>query len=215
MSSVDDIECLGYTSGILGVISLPGILEPHLMVIRESVPVGAIYPPHIVYKIKGICMLSNDEPDQCLSLCFKHKGKVEPEMATKNRLFDRSQLVNKTWSAVKMASNTIKTTTQQAAALATNQMRAKRPVINQRKIEKQILDEIHKIFDDSDSFYYCPNADFTNNLQRRDNLEPDDRFFWNKHMLKDIIELNVSKLFLFCFLYLSIKKSINFCQIIG
>lgn len=186
MSSVDDIECLGYTSGILGVISLPGILDPHLMIIKESVPVGAIYPPHIVYKIKGICMLSNDDPDQCLSPCLKHKGKVDSGMIAKNRLFDRSQLVNKTWSA-------IKTTTQQAAALATSQIRTKRPVKNQRKIEKQILDEIHKIFDDSDSFYYCPNADFTNNLQRRNNLEPDDRFFWNKNMLKDIIELNVSK----------------------
>lgn len=200
LSSVDDIECLGYTSGILGVIALPGILDPHLMVIRESVPVGVIYQPHIVYKIKGICMLSNEEPDQCLSPCFKHKGKVEPGMATKNRLFDSSQLVNKTWSAVKIASSTIKTTTQQAAALATSQIRAKRPVKNQRKIEKQILDEIHKIFDDSDSFYYCTNADFTNNLQRRDSLEPDDRFFWNKHMLKDIIELSVSELsnFAFC-----------------
>lgn len=186
MSSVDDIECLGYTSGILGVISLPGILDPHLMIIKESVPVGAIYPPHIVYKIKGICMLSNDDPDQCLSPCSKHKGQIDSGMIAKNRLFDRSQLVNKTWSA-------IKTTTQQAAALATSQIRTKRPVKNQRKIEKQILDEIHKIFDDSDSFYYCPNADFTNNLQRRNNLEPDDRFFWNKNMLKDIIELNVCK----------------------
>lgn len=185
---------------------MPGILDPHLMVIRESVPVAAIYPPHIVYKIKGICILSNDEPDQCLSPCFKHKGKVKPGLTTKNRLFDSSQLVNKTWSAVKIASSTIKTTTQQAAALATSQIKTKRPVKNHRKIEKQILDEIHKIFDDSNSFYYCPNADFTNNLQRRDSLELDDRFFWNKHMLKDIIEMKVGKLPLFCFLYSSTQR---------
>lgn len=102
-----------------------------------------------------------------------------------------SQLVNKTWGAVKIAGSTIKTTTQQAAALATNQIRSKRATKDQRKIEKQISDEIHKIFDDSDSFYYCLDADFTNNLQRKDAHEYDDRFFWNKYMLKDILELNV------------------------
>lgn len=74
LSSVDDIECLGITPGILGVISLPGILEPPvLMIIKEATPVGEIYPPHIVYKIKSICMLSNDEPDCTLFQCSKHR----------------------------------------------------------------------------------------------------------------------------------------------
>lgn len=74
LSSVDDIECLGTTAGILGVISLPGVLEPPvLLIIKESIPVGAIYPPHIVYKIKSICMLSNDDPDCTLTPCPKHR----------------------------------------------------------------------------------------------------------------------------------------------
>lgn len=108
------------------------------------------------------------------------------------RLFDGSQLVNKTWGAVKIAGNTIKSTTQQAAALATNQIRTKKAPKDQRKIEKQICDEIHKIFDDTDSFYYCADDDFTKNLQRQNQTEGDDRFFWNKYMLKDILELNVN-----------------------
>lgn len=91
---------------------------------------------------------------------------------------------------MKSAGSTIKSTTQQAAALATNQMRAKKK--DQRKIEKQICDEIHRIFDDSDSFYYCLDTDFTNNLQHRDDPDHDDRFFWNKKMLNGILELNVS-----------------------
>lgn len=123
--------------------------------------------------------------------------RARPETAnsnqTKNRLFDGSQFVNKTWGAVKIAGNTIKTTTQQAAALATNQMRSKKHPKDQRKIEKQISDEIHRIFDDADSFYYCLDADFTNNLQRKDSGQCDDRFFWNKFMLKDILALNVSQ----------------------
>lgn len=121
------------------------------------------------------------------------KSGTDTMNSSKGRLFDGSQLVNKTWGAVKIAGSTIKSTTQQAAALATNQIRSKRATKDQRKIEKQILDEIHKIFDDSDSFYYCHEADFTNNLQRRDVQQYDDRFFWNKYMLKDILELNVGR----------------------
>lgn len=121
--------------------------------------------------------------------------RIKENIATnspKGRLFDGSQFVNKTWGAVKIAGNTIKSTTQQAAALATNQIRAKKAPKDQRKIEKQISDEIHKIFDDSDSFYYCLDADFTNNLQRKNSTQHDDRFFWNKYMLNGILELNVS-----------------------
>lgn len=74
LSSVDDIECLGITDGILGTISSPGVLEPPvLMIIKESTPVGPIYPPNIVYKIKSICMLSNEEPDRILTPCPKHR----------------------------------------------------------------------------------------------------------------------------------------------
>lgn len=82
------------------------------------------------------------------------------------------------------------------------------------RLEKRIADELHKIFDDSDSFYYSRTLDLTNTLQRQYEIEEkllesedskkpptditrwwkevDDRFFWNKHMLKDIITLEVS-----------------------
>lgn len=102
-------------------------------------------------------------------------------------------MVNKSiWGAVKSAGNTIKNTTQQAAALATNQIRSSSATRDPTKIEKRITDELHKIFDDSDSFYYCPDADITHNLQRRDAGERDERFFWNRHMLSGIMELGVS-----------------------
>lgn len=72
LSSVGDIECLGITPGILGVISLPGVYDPHLLIIKESVPVGAISPPNLVYKIKSICILSDDVPDTTLVPCPRH-----------------------------------------------------------------------------------------------------------------------------------------------
>lgn len=99
--------------------------------------------------------------------------------------------MNRTWGAVKSAGSTIKNTTQQAAALASNQIRAKNTVKDPLKIEKRISEELHKIFDDADSFYYCPDADITNNLQRQNDGEFDDRFFWNKFMIRDIIDLDV------------------------
>lgn len=160
-----------------------------------------IYPPHLVYKIKSICILSDDEPDTILVPCPRHStsrwnnNSVTSSPTGKSRLFEGSQLVNKTWGAVKIAGSTIKNTTQQAAALASNQIRSKNALRDPTKIEKRISDELHKIFDDADSFYYCLESDFTNNLQRRCDSECDDRFFWNKHMLKDILSLNVSETF--------------------
>lgn len=75
--------------------------------------------------------------------------------------------------------------------MASNQMRHTVGIKDPTKIEKRITDELHKMFDDADSFYYCLDGDITNNLQRNGN-ERDERFFWNKHMLEDIFKLNVS-----------------------
>lgn len=81
------------------------------------------------------------------------------------------------------------------------------PAKDKEKLEKRILEELTKIFTETDSFFFCQNGDITNSLQRQcaykksrlnqgDQEEPlwkrvDDRFFWNKHMLQDIIDLKV------------------------
>ncbi|XP_055525215.1 phosphatidylinositide phosphatase SAC2-like [Wyeomyia smithii] len=208
-SSVNDIECVGLTYGIVGTIALPGVLEPHLIIIKEAVPVGVLYAPHLVYKIKSICILGAEDPDTGLMACPKHvsvtgikttcNANVEnlsshtASFSARSRLFESSALVNKTWGAVKNAGSTIKNTTEKAAAIASNQVKStvsmvvKDPV----RVEKRVLDELHRIFDDSDSFYYSLDCDITNNLQRRSEA-PDDRFYWNRNMLKDIIKLNDS-----------------------
>ncbi|KAG4080134.1 hypothetical protein HA402_008205 [Bradysia odoriphaga] len=188
LSSVGDIECIGVCGGIIGIISLPGVYDPHLIVIKESTAVGVLYPPHLVYKIKSICMLSDDEPDTLLAPCPRHNA-VRPTSSSpvKSRLLEGTNIVNKSiWGAVKSAGSTIKNTTQQAAALASNQMKS---IKDPTRVEKRITDEFHKIFDDTDSFYYCLDGDITNNLQRRQDQAQDDRFFWNKYMLKDIFQL--------------------------
>lgn len=81
--------------------------------------------------------------------------------------------------------------------MATNQIRSSATTARDpTKIEKRITDELHKMFDDSDSFYFCPDADITHNLQRRTLGERDERFFWNRYMLKGVLDLNVSSFFL-------------------
>jgi len=57
------------------------------------------------------------------------------------------------------------------------------------------------MFNDSNSFYYCQRADLTTTIQRRrqqagdtslgNTAAADDRFFWNKHMLTDLINSDV------------------------
>ncbi|XP_026475184.1 phosphatidylinositide phosphatase SAC2 isoform X2 [Ctenocephalides felis] len=194
LSSVEDIECVGTTVGIVGVISLAGVYDPHLIVIKESVPVGVLFPPHTIYKIKSIVVFGAEEVEDILIPCNKHAtGKIgtSSKKSQPKGLFDGSVLVNKTWGAVKSAGTSIKSTTQQAAAIASSQMKSS--VVGRRdpgRIEKRVTEELHKIFDDTDSFYYSDGGDLTCNMQRQGEGKSDERFFWNKHMLKDIIELN-------------------------
>ncbi|XP_059607415.1 phosphatidylinositide phosphatase SAC2 isoform X2 [Phlebotomus argentipes] len=188
LSAVDDIECLGLTPGIVGALQLPGVLEPHLMIIREATPVGVIYPPNIVYKIKSVLLLNAEEPEAILSPCSRHS--TVKEVPRSNVLLESSQLMNKTWGAMKSASSTIKSSTQHAALLASTQVKSSVGIKDTGRIERKVTEELHRMFDDSDSFYYCSEADITQSLQRRGCGEDDERFFWNKHMLSDILKLS-------------------------
>lgn len=70
------------------------------------------------------------------------------------------------------------------------------------RFERRILDEFIKLFNDTDSFYFSYSGDLTNTLQRQMSSPPssdplwklvDDRFFFNRHLLRDLIELNDSR----------------------
>jgi phosphatidylinositol 4-phosphatase len=180
----------------LGTINLPGVYDHHLLVVKDIEPVGALYAANLVYKIKSVCILSDAEPDCALIPCKKHASKsvnTGGGAGGKPKIFENSlfasKTMGKTWDAMKSAGNTIKNTTQSAAQSTTVKLGLKEKDPNRE--ERKINEEIHKIFDDTDSFYYCPTTDMTNNLQRRcAGSEPDDRFFWNKEMLKSIIELD-------------------------
>ncbi|XP_076677139.1 phosphatidylinositide phosphatase spermathreecae isoform X2 [Andrena cerasifolii] len=161
-------------------------------------------------KYTGEFSAKSENSDIGLLPCKKHQNL--PKKKSQASLFEVPQKAAfaKTWGTIKSATNTIKNTTQQAAALATSQVKStvsKRSIVKDKeRFEKRILEELIKIFTETDSFYFCQTGDITNSLQRLCVTESqhneqgrplwqrvDDRFFWNKHMLQDIMNLKTDK----------------------
>lgn len=197
---------MGICDGIIGKVEHSSVFDSRLLLIRESLPIGKLHGNNEVFKIKSVVFLplGPENVDLNLRQCSKHKTLSVNRRITNNSLFDiqKNVALSKTWGTLKSAGNTIKNTTQQAAAIATGTPK-KRDL--KEKFEKQIIEEFYKIFCDTNSFYYSWTTDLTNSLQRLCNLEKenkiegnalwkyvDDRFFWNKFMLKELITLNVS-----------------------
>lgn len=77
----------------------------------------------------------------------------------------------------------------------------RRDARDRERYERRVLDELSKMFNDSDSFYYSPEADLTSSLQRQSGKEydvglplwqrADDNYFWNQHMMEDLINKQV------------------------
>ncbi|KAI1894376.1 hypothetical protein AGOR_G00115180 [Albula goreensis] len=179
--------CLGLVEGVIGKIQLHADLPLGLIMIRQKALVGKLPEDHDVYKITKIVVipLSEDEPqDLELELCKKHHfGINKPEKISQSP--DESKFLLKTLSQIK----------SNVAVPIKKKVKENK---EKERLEKRLLDELLKIFMDSDSFYYSPTYDLTNTIQRQGasqntNLplwqRVDDRFFWNKHMIQDLINL--------------------------
>ncbi|XP_044583408.1 phosphatidylinositide phosphatase SAC2 isoform X1 [Cotesia glomerata] len=209
-ASANNLECLGIFYGIIGKIDQTSFMESKLMLIKDVSNVGELYGNHVIYKIKSVAFLELGSKNANINLlpCKKHNNSSINNKAL-GRFLDDAQKTGfaKTWGSIKSATNTIKNTTQQAATLATSQVKStmiRRNGKDKEKLEKRLLDELTKVFSETDSFFFCETGDLTNSLQRRknntellsDKNQPplwktvDDRFFWNKYMLRDIINLN-------------------------
>ncbi|XP_051946437.1 phosphatidylinositide phosphatase SAC2-like isoform X2 [Xyrauchen texanus] len=181
--------CLGLVEGVIGKIQLHADLPLGLILIRQKALVGLLPGDHKVFKITKIVVipLSEDEPqDLELELCKKHHfGINKPEKITQSP--DESKFLLKTLSQIK----------SNVAVPIKKKVKENK---EKERLERRLLDELYKIFMDSDSFYYSLTYDLTNTVQRQGALgdsdlplwkKVDDRFFWNKHMIKDLINLKV------------------------
>ncbi|XP_017769575.1 PREDICTED: phosphatidylinositide phosphatase SAC2 isoform X2 [Nicrophorus vespilloides] len=208
LADAEDPTCLGICHGLIGKVEHPSVFDPRLIVIKECSPVGKIHGDHEVFKIKSIAFLNlgMDNPNLNLQQCAKHKTIPTPKRGAANPFMDlqKNAAFTKTLGTLKSAGNAIKSTTQQAAAMATGSP-LKKDAKDKEKFEKQIVEEFYKIFTDTNSFYFSRTCDITSSLQRLCSLEKskqieasalwrtvDDRFFWNKNMLKQLISLDNS-----------------------
>ncbi|XP_056408414.1 phosphatidylinositide phosphatase SAC2 [Hyla sarda] len=179
--------CLGLVEGIIGKVQLHADLPWWLLLIRQKSLIGILPENHEIYKITKIAVipLSAEEPqDLELELCKKHHfGINKPEKITASP--DDSKFLLKTLTQIK------------SNVSAPNKKRVKENK-EKEKLERRLLDELFKMFMDSDSFYYSRTYDLTNSVQRQSASETpelalwrrvDERFFWNRHMLQDLIEL--------------------------
>ncbi|CAG9818977.1 unnamed protein product [Phaedon cochleariae] len=204
LADADDPVCLGICDGIIGKVEHSPLFDPRLLLIKESLPVGKLHGDNEIYKIKSVVFLpvGIENVDINLLPCQKHKCiTLKQNPSSTSSLFDiqKNTALTKTWGTLKSAGNTIKNTTQQAAAMAGVQKKG--TIKDKDRFEKQIMEEFYKIFSDTNSFYFSRTTDLTNSLQRLCKLEKDgsidpkalwktvdDRFFWNKHMLNTMIE---------------------------
>lgn len=183
--------CLGLVEGVIGKIQLHTDFAWRLLLIRQKALVGKLPEDHEVYKITKIAVipLSEAEPqDLELELCKKHHfGINKTEKITQSP--DDSKFLLKTFSQMK-------------CNVAVPIKKKAKENKEKERLERRLLDELIKMFMDSDSFYYSQSYDLTNSIQRQSSSETnnaslwrrvDDRFFWNKYMMDDLIQLNDPK----------------------
>ncbi|XP_071402039.1 phosphatidylinositide phosphatase SAC2 isoform X2 [Centroberyx affinis] len=181
--------CLGLVEGVIGKIQLHTELPLGLVLIRQKALVGNLPGNHKVYKITKIAVipLSEEEPQELeLELCKKHHfGIDKPEKLAQSP--DESKFLMKTLSQIK----------SNVAVPIKKKVKENK---EKERLERRLLDELYKIFMDSDSFYYSMTYDLTNTVQRQGDLDKsnlplwkqvDDRFFWNKPMIQELIDLQV------------------------
>ncbi|CAG5125736.1 unnamed protein product, partial [Candidula unifasciata] len=179
--------CVGQVYGVIGKVKLHPDSEWRLLLIKQRSLACKLAGQHI-YKISKIAVLPLNSTDVAsdldLELCKKHHFGMRKSEKT-NQSNDNSQMsLRGTWNSIKSVAENVKS--------------KKKETKDKEKFEKRILEELLKMYNDSDFFYYSDDFDLTNSLQRQNSAtydktlplwkRTDDRFFWNKHMLLELME---------------------------
>lgn len=196
-------------------------LEPDLLIVDfvfNQAELAGILPGrevgHVVYKIKKVSVLhlsGDDTQELNLEPCplhGVHTGhnladcdddiNAKPVSSNSNRGGHHGSAVSKTWNTIKSTASHVKSSSSRAighvksggSSSNLNQLDAK------DRFERRLIEEVVKMYNDTDAFYFSPTGDLTNTLQRQFSSKSgsrfdaiDDRFFWNKFMVKDLLEL--------------------------
>ncbi|KXJ28672.1 Phosphatidylinositide phosphatase SAC2 [Exaiptasia diaphana] len=155
-----DPVCKGKVYGVIGKIQLFPGTEWKLLVITKRTLLGLYPGNHEVYKIDRIAVLplsDGDATDLELDLCDKHQSGGKPRGVGdgQQKGFER------TWQSMKSAVTNIKENVKN-----TNMQKDIKDK-EKEKLERRLLEEIFKMFNDSDSFIYSPTGDITNTQQKQ------------------------------------------------
>ncbi|XP_031570403.1 phosphatidylinositide phosphatase SAC2-like, partial [Actinia tenebrosa] len=190
-SEAFDPVCKGLIYGVIGKIQFFPGAEWKLLVITKRTSLGLLPGNHKAYRIDRIAVLPlapGEVPDLELDLCEKHKGGSKKSLGGGD---GQQKGLQQTWKSIKSAANNIKDNVK-----STNTPRDVKDK-EKEKLERRLLEETYKMFNDADSFIYSPTGDITNTLQKQhgdyyDSSLPlwkraDQRFFWNRYMIQDLI----------------------------
>ncbi|XP_071946765.1 phosphatidylinositide phosphatase SAC2-like [Antedon mediterranea] len=174
--------CIGKVEGVIGKIRVSPDCDWKLLVIRDRHFVGHLAGGHDVYCITDICIiplsLTETTENLQLQLCEKHHFGIKKAKKISGPVNEK--VFDKIGNSLKKAT-----------------IIKQKEVKEKEKHEKRILEELYKMFAGSGWFYYSPTYDLTNSVQRNRRKEVDttetpwsqldQRFFWNMHMLQDVL----------------------------
>lgn len=207
LASAENPTCLGIVQLLLGKLQIHPDLSSRLVLVSGARKVGTLSEGQNVYCITRVVFLPlSSPPDTELNLqqCKKHANHPGGPAAERKLGLPFSDLqqkvaLSKTFGTIRSVTSSIKSATVSAAASAAGQgSKVRRETRDKERYERRVLDELSKMFNDSDSFYYSMDTDLTSSLQRQSDPEYDaglplwrraeDDYFWNKHLLGDLIE---------------------------
>ncbi|KAL7647035.1 UNVERIFIED_CONTAM: hypothetical protein RMT77_002292 [Armadillidium vulgare] len=210
LASAKTPVCLGIVHALIGKFQIFPDMAQRLVLVSGVKEVGTLTSsdgkPSVVFCITRILFLPLNAPldvEFNLQPCHKHHTHHPHSISQdrKNLLpfgdFQPKVGLSKTFGTIRNVTSSIKSATVNAAVNATGQNKSKKDFRDKEKFERRILDELTKMFNESESFFYCQDYDITSSLQRQNETSynkslplwkrADDRFFWNKHMLQDFM----------------------------
>ncbi|XP_063433783.1 phosphatidylinositide phosphatase SAC2-like [Mytilus trossulus] len=179
--------CIGMVYGVIGKVKVHPEAEWSLLLIRQRAHVGRI-DRHDIYKIHKIAVIplsGNDPGELDLELCRMHHFGIKKASLAEPDGSTGKQIQKKLKSIKIAASENIKPKNKESK--------------DKDKFIKRIMEELVKMFNESDSFYFSETFDLTNSIHKQysSSYSPktflwervDKRFFWNYHMTKEIREM--------------------------
>ncbi|XP_046849914.1 phosphatidylinositide phosphatase SAC2-like [Xenia sp. Carnegie-2017] len=196
-SSIGDLAqptLLGCVFGIVGKIKFfPGSDDKVILIIKQH-EVGCFLDEAPIYSIDKVAIvpLSSEEcPDIEFQLGDEHADECSmPTSAAQPKI---AQTFSNNFASLWSKATANKNSSQKIPDKEANKEKLE-------KLERRLQEELLKMFNDSQSFYYSKESDITNSIQRIVEKKEetkglplwktaDERFFWNKAMLEDIIKI--------------------------